>query len=275
MGSDETEGEEDFDQFALDQLETTSDWYGLSMADLEGPTRAKFFGYELSVRFLNTSDEEELKEVFRRLNRFTVPLSHQELRHATYEGPFARLAQRLADDLAGYFAENRIVTAASIRRMGDVELVAELLVGTMLGPQAGSPRAIDELYATYEDYETEFPGQRKSQAAFTTATDAVQLLGDLRDVRWSNKTDFYSVFVAFGHYVRQGGLPTTNARITRLRKALFEFGAKVDLALANDKAKVSIPVRTYVRNVEKGANDKARRAERHAVLIELMLPHLG
>ena len=102
--------------------------------------------------------------MFDRLNRYLSPLKPQELRHSTYRGPFLKLAERLADD--EYWAENKIVTTAAIRRMGDVEFVSELLIGVMHGPQGGSAAIIDEYYAEYEDYEDEFPQQRSTVKSF-------------------------------------------------------------------------------------------------------------
>src|SRR5690606_836603 len=68
VGSYTGEDQEEFDQFPLDKLATESDWYNLSFSELNGPTRKKFFGYELAVRYLNSDDEDEMKSVFRRLN---------------------------------------------------------------------------------------------------------------------------------------------------------------------------------------------------------------
>lgn len=269
VGSDTTEDQLEFDKFVLDKLDAESAWYGLAFSDLTGEDRRAFYGYALAVRYLDTDDEDEMKDMFRRLNRYTVPLKPQELRNATYEGPFARLATRLADDHTDYLAENRIVSAAAIRRMADVELIAELLIGVMHGPQGGSPTAIDAYYEEYEDFEDEFPGQRRTARLFSTTLDTVRrVLPSLREDRWSNKTDFYSLFVAVSALLATKKLATTKER--SLRSSLRTFAAEVDRRLVDDTAKVSKHAATYVRNVQRGANDKARRAERHAALLAVI-----
>ena len=58
----------------------------------------KFFAYKFHIRYLRTTDDTALRNMFARLNRFLTALNAHELRHATYVGPFARLAEKLAED---------------------------------------------------------------------------------------------------------------------------------------------------------------------------------
>jgi hypothetical protein len=269
VGADTTEDQLEFDKFVLDKLEVTSHWYGKAFEDLAAAEKRSFYGYALAVRYLDTDDEVELRDMFRRLNRYTVPLKPQELRNATYEGPFAHLATRLAEDHTDYLAENRIVTAAAIRRMGDVELIAELLIGLMHGPQGGSAASIDSYYQAYEDFDDEFPGQRRVSRLFGLTLESIErVLPDLREWRWSNKTDFYSLFLAYGSLLAAKTAVAANEQA--VRSALLKLADEIDRRLADDEAKVSKAAAQYVRNVQRGANDKARRAERHAALLSVM-----
>lgn len=271
VGYDTDDDQLEFDRFSLDKLDPRSEWYGESFGSLSSDHKKAFYGYALAVRYLDTDDDEQLKDMFRRLNRYTVPLKPQELRNATYEGPFARLATRLAEDHADFLAENRIMTAAAIRRMADVELMAELLIGVMHGPQSGSASTIDNYYQEFEDFEEEFPGQRRISRRFNLTLATVQeVIPDLRDARWSNKSDFYSLFVAVADKLKSSKLPTRNR--PPLRKRLEEFAEEVDARLGDDSVPVSTEVAQYVRAVQRGANDKARRAERHAALLKVIEP---
>ncbi len=198
-----------------------------------------------------------------------VEFNGQELRNATYSGPFAVLATKLADEQ--YWAENHIVTTAAIRRMSDVEFMAELLIGVLHGPQAGNAAAIDDYYATYEDYEDQFPEQRKAEDLFSQSLELIKkTLPQIRDHRWGNKTDFYSLFVAVAHLLRVH--PTAKPSVTKTQKALAAFGKKVDRRLGDESVSAPKNVIDYVRAVEKGANEKPRRAARHLVLVALLEP---
>jgi hypothetical protein len=270
IGSETDPEEQEYNKFALDKLENESPWKNMTFAELSDEEKQKFFGYLFVVRYLNTNSEAEVRDMFRRLNKFLSPLKPQELRNATYSGPFVRLVVKLADD--EYLAENRIVTPASIRRMGDVEFVSELLIGVLHGPQGGSPKVIDEYYEQYEDFEDEFPGQRRAKRLFDQTLETIRtVLPDIKETRWSNKTDFYTLFVAFSSLLKSNRLLLKE--VPGLRTTLLEFAEDVEVRFADEDAKVSANVVSYVRAVEKGANDKRRRADRHRALINVVGEH--
>lgn len=159
LGSETDPEELENNKFALDKLDPESTWRDVTFANLPDPEKKKLFSYVFAVRYLSTDSDDSVRDMFRRLNQFLTPLNSQELRNATYTGPFAQLALKLADDT--YWAENKIVSAASIRRSGDVQFVSELIIGVLHGPQGGSPTVIDEYYRQYEDYEEDFPEERR------------------------------------------------------------------------------------------------------------------
>jgi hypothetical protein len=273
VGAESEGDQEEYDKFALDKLDPASEWYQKRFTDLGSDAKKLFFGYKIAIRYLDDADEESTKDMFRRLNSFTVILTAQELRNATYEGPFARLAEHQAEEHADFLAENRIVTAASIRRMGDIELMAELLIGAMHGPQGGAARSIDEYYQIYEDYEEEFPGQRRAKKGVDDAIRFVQtFLGDFRDTRWSNKSDFYSLSVVLSR-LSLNKVPAHGREA--LGEAILDFGHQVEAALDDPEADAASDVRRYIANVQRGANDKARRGERHQILLGLVQDILG
>jgi hypothetical protein len=267
IGSETDPEEQAHNKFKLDKLDASSDWSNVGFAGLPEDLKKKVLGHRLSVRYLNTDSEDEIREMFRRLNKYLTPLKPQELRNATYSGPFVELTSRYADD--EYWAENKIVTAAAIRRMGDVEFISELFIGILHGPQAGSQEVIDSYYEQFEDYEDEFPGQKTTQKLFDETLKLVQqVLPDIKETRWSNKTDFYSLFVAIGQLLRNKKIQLTKAK--RMRKALMDFADEVNLRLGDENAKVGQDAVKYVRAVEKGANDKSRRAERNEAVTRLL-----
>ena len=270
VGAEIDPEEQGANKFVLDKLKANSPWKNLAFAELPDEVKAKFYGYQFAVRYLNTNNDNEVRDMFERLNKYLAPLKAQELRNAVYTGPFIKLAEKLADN--EYWAENLIVTAASIRRMMDVEFMSELLIGVLHGPQGGSAKIIDEYYGQYEDYEDEFPEQRRAQKLFDeTLKIAQKIFPEIKGTRWSNKTDFYTLFVATAFLLRSGKLQSS--KIQQLRVTLNRFASEVDSRLADEEAKVSKDAIEYVRAVEKGANDKQRRAARHAVLINLIGPY--
>lgn len=270
LGFESDPEEAEFLDFKLDKLDATSPWFGMGFTGLSPDDRQKFLQYPFQCRVLHTDDEHQIRQMFARLNKYQMALKPQELRNATYQGPFARLSAQMADD--PFWDDNRMFTKAVLRRMADVEFVSELLIGILHGPQGGSAKAIDAYYVQYEDYEDEFPEQRDAQNAYKHALDKIStLFPRLNDsnTRWRNRADFYSLFVLIGSKYRSGSvLPAT--RIASVRRALGEFGDQVTKRLTEPKAKVSKEAVAYARAVEKGVNDRHRRAVRHESL-EILL----
>jgi hypothetical protein len=267
IGSETDPDAQEFNKFILDKLEDSSRWKNLSFAELDDEEKKTFYGYAFAVRYLNTESDAEVRDMFRRLNKFLTPLKPQELRNATYMGPFVQLAEKLADN--EYWAENRIVSPASIRRMGDVEFISELLIGVLHGPQGGSERVVDEYYKQYEDYEEQFPDQRRTHRLFDeTLVTVQQILPNIKESRWGNKTDFYTLFVALASLLKIHELPRAN--IAKVQQSLIRFEQEVDRRLADEEANVSKNAVEYVRAVEKGANDKKRRADRQEALLNVI-----
>lgn len=268
MGAELDEDEAENNNFALDKLPATSEWHGDTFDDLHDVDQRNYRLYRLSVRQLETENEADVRDMFRRLNQFLTPLNAQELRNAIYTGPFIRLVETLAED--EYYAENRIVSAASIRRMLDLQLVSELLIGVLHGPQGGSARVVDDYYAQYEDYEDEFPNQRPARRRYeATLTLIKEQLQDIRATRWSNAQDFYSLFVAIAQLLRRHSFEDPNDEFA---ETITDFGERVDAKQANPNRRVAAGVTDYLAAIQRGANEKSRRAERHKILTELLEP---
>jgi hypothetical protein len=247
---------DDYNLFKLTHLPKTSLYLDKCFSDLNLEQKKKFFAYEICVRLLHTKNQAEIEDIFKRLNKFTLPLKPQELRNATFHSAFARLAEALADD--EYWAVNRILTPASIRRMGDIEFMSDLLIGLMHG--------------MYEVDEDKIPGQGKLKHRFSKTLQAVKsIFPDISEVdRWSNGADFYSLFVAFGSLLEKYVMPKSTRAITA---ALAKFASEVDKSLETPTSGAT-NVKKYARAIEKGVNDKARRSTRHDVLISLISPML-
>lgn len=269
---DEDQKDGDSNLFALDALPTTSIHKGKRFAEVTGDDRKLFFQYEVCVRFLYTEDRREVEDVFKRLNKFTLPLKPQELRNATYHGPFAKLSEHLADD--EYWAVNRIVSPAAIRRMADIEMMSDLLIGLLHGPQGGSAKVIDQYYEQYEQYEDEFPEQNRTKRDFANTLDTIKrLFPTIAEIpRWGNRADFYSLFVALGNLLRDHNLPRNSEKA--LAKKLMPFAEEVNQRLEKPTANTSAASKKYARAIEKGSNDKARRMDRHEALVEIIKPFL-
>ena len=93
--------------------------------------------------------------------------------------------------------------------------------------------------------ENEFPGQRGCRRRFTQTLELIQdVIPSLRNTRWSNKTDFYSLFVATAHLLRDLVLP--GDEILSLRESLTVFADNISKYQSEENASVEEDVKNYV-----------------------------
>ena len=255
--------------FELRYLGPDSRWMGYTFNELTDDEKTTFYGHTMAVRYLQNAGNEEIKDLFRRLNKYLTPLNAQELRNATYRGPFLRLSENFAEDT--FWSENRLATPDAIRRMRDIEFVSDLLVGILHGPQSGNARTLDNYYSMFEDHEREFPRQRDCRRRFSTTLELIQeILPDLRSTRWANKTDFYSLFVATAHLLSQHILP--GDQYDKMRRSLDEFACEIAKFQKDEDANVREDVKSYIGAMRRGSSDRHRRGVRHQALLEVISP---
>ena len=272
LGLDTDPTEREFNDFGLEYVDARSPLKDKTFSELADEEKKALFGYKLAIRSLYNPTDAEVREMFIRLNAYLTKLNDQELRNATYSGPFIELVSDLADDK--YWTENGIFSPANIRRMKDVQFVSELFIGVIHGPQAGSAKAIDDYYAYFEEFEDEIPQQQDHKKLYEkTLLFVHELLPEIKKTRWSNQTDFYTLFVALASIQKVEDVSATER--ARFRKRLDTFAGEIDRRLADEHARVSAEAIQYVRAVEKGSSDKARRAARHQAFLAFLRPKAG
>ncbi len=71
------------------------EWRGLRYADLDDDIKDDFLSYKLTCEQLINASDEDVLEVFVRINSYAVPVNEAELRHARFENDFAELVKSL------------------------------------------------------------------------------------------------------------------------------------------------------------------------------------
>lgn len=240
-----------------------SEWSDCDFSELTETQKLHFWDYTIIVRELEQATDLDVRDLFRRLNKYVFALNAQELRNARYTGSFIKLMTELAD--YDYWAENRIVSATAIRRMNDIQYVSELFVAMMHGVQ----HKIKTLDKYYEMYEESFPEISRWKSRFIRTMEIIKyLLPDIRQTRWSNRSDYYSLFVAISRYADDHVFSDSN--IEKLFKELVSFGKKVDAAVVKEGKSRHENVTSYAKAVIAAATDRDRRLIRHEVLSEII-----
>jgi hypothetical protein len=228
-----------------------------------GDYKNKIWSYPVTIEYVGTVEEDALQNIFDRINRNTIRLTAQELRHAKFDGRFISAAERLAEYVAEASPDVPRIVTPSRQQMKDVEFVAELLLLLEEGPRGHSISDLDAAFSSRdEEWDAETSIERRFRATFEHA-DAI-LRGDapinLRTCRLRNQADYYSLFGAIDDLTITGGLNLDNGQIAFL---LGNFVQAVDAAERRDGVAV---LAEYYNAARSASNDTGPRKQRIEIL---------
>lgn len=214
-------------KFSMDEKESP-DFYGTDFNGLSIEQKKAFFQYNFVVRILPDVNDAELRAIFQRLNKNVVALNKQELRQATYSGPFIRLMNTISDKDA--FSKIGLFTPNDVRRMLDVEYISELTIALLNGIQNKK----DKLEYYYQLYEEDFSDEEYVKNIYDVVLgELIRILPNISSTRWSKKTDFYSLFLVFANHISI--LPLSKDNRGKAREVLTSFGDSIKRRMSTDK----------------------------------------
>ena len=251
-------------RFEIDKQDSP-EFGGKRFEELSPEQKQIFYGYKFIVRKLPTLSDKGLRDIFTRINRNTVQLNPQELRHATYWGEFIKCAESIAINRA--WTSLGVFTPNDVRRMMNVEFVSELMIAYVYGPQ-NKKQNLDKAYAAFEE---SFEKRAEVERAFrSTISQLAKIFDETGSWRWRKKSDFYSLFLAFTEKFQ--GETLDDDQRAAIRARLLKFSGDVD-AYSRDRdnpANYPEDVRKYNEAVERAASDVANRKIRHKILLDVL-----
>jgi len=172
---------------------------GKYFSTLDKETQRELLKYEFSVDLLQETPDNEVYDIFARMNTYTEKLTYQELRNAKWFGEFKSSVYKLANEFTTFFETNGVFTSKKILRMAEAEFISELLLAEHEGIRALSRQVIDN---AYRDYDDDFPNRELYEKRFRDTMDAIgQMFGDeLSDSEFRAARLFYPLFCAIYHF---------------------------------------------------------------------------
>ncbi len=179
------------------------EYLGKHFSELDRETKDAILSYRIDFNEAINPTEAEVREVYSRVNKYSIPLNRQELRRADFPGDFLELSEQLA--LNEYLDSTNLFSLANRRRYGDVEFVSELLSAMLKGIQ-DKKDYLDDVYREFAVWDRK--SKRGTEAAFVKVLDELQLLFldefKLQYSRFRQKSDFYSIFYAIFQFTTAG-----------------------------------------------------------------------
>lgn len=139
--------------FANDKFELSKragEFQGLKYTTLPPELQEKFLGYAIAVDQLLNANDDEVLEVFARLNSYSVQLNAPEKRHARFQGELKWAVRRSAQQWKVLWETYGILGVRQRVRMLDDSLMAEMYQLVMEGVCDGGQSKIDAFYRRHD-----------------------------------------------------------------------------------------------------------------------------
>lgn len=261
------------DDFPLSEISQLSQFRGNYFSALPDGTKRNFWTYTFLVEYLPDVDETLLQNIFDRINRNTVKLSPQELRHAKFDGEFISHCETLTEWLASKAPKDFPRFAAQSRsQMKDVEFVATLLLLVEEGPKSASQADLDEAFS---ERDIEWPERIATENLFREAiTKILEFINfgggkfELAASRLRNQADFYSLLGAIIQLMKDS--KSIDPELIAIRMA--DFLLLVDDRERRESNKIA---KDYFGAARSASNDKGPRSLRIDILKQIITGQLS
>jgi hypothetical protein len=209
-------------------------WRGKGYEQLAPAEQERIRNYSFAIETFSGLSDQDVLEMFSRLNTYSVPLNAQELRNGRYFGKFKQLAYTLAYEYLEFWRQHRVFTERGIARMEEVELVSELIIASMAGMQ-DKKNSIDDFYAEYDE---DFSGASTQKSRFDRVMDVINTAfpEGLSETEFHRPPLFYTLYLAAYH--RLFGLPKATrprkpgalrqSEVDRLSKAVMSLSTAIE-----------------------------------------------
>lgn len=207
-------------QFADNKLTLGSkspDFEGKTYKTLEPEEKDTFLNYKLTCEQLLGASDEDVLEVFIRINSYTVPVNEAELRNASYENVFSELVKSVVE-FSSYLWEVGVMSARQRVRMLDQSLVAELISYFIDGVTDGGEARITRFYKKTASWsEKDFPARALIESRLR---ETAQLLEGLEGSPLAQRPHFSMLFAAVLH--AHGDLPPGRLSLDGVQNELLQ-----------------------------------------------------
>ncbi len=207
-------------RFKLTQSSRREEYFNKRFVDLDENLKERIRNYDLVVEELSGYSNDDIKDMFVRINKYVVQLSAQELRHAKGSGRFHDFVEDLGR--LDFWHRHRVFSPAQLRRMRSVEFSAELTILLIEGPQ--DKKSSVDLY--YGQYQRSFEEAVKIHKRLNDYLMWIETaLPKLRETRYRKPVDLYSLVGALDE-LSQGGRYLSRVSARGASARLIEFEKK-------------------------------------------------
>ena len=169
---------------------------GKSYENLNEDEQQKFVDYQINTDVFVGAMESEIREVFRRINSYNVPLNAQEHRHSTFQGQVKWFVVSLAEKYAQTMKNIGVLSEPQLSRMADGQLFSEIIYAMLFGITTSSASKLNEMYRTRDGA---FPEEQMQDIRFRETFDRILDWGPIHRTDLMKPYNFYALALAITH----------------------------------------------------------------------------
>ncbi len=212
--------------------------------DLNEEDRALFLSYQIVVRDIGQVAENDIKEIFRRINLTKFKLEDIEIHNAIYDGHFIRTSKEVLENID--LTQFNIFSDSEFSRMADVHFI--LLVMSTLENRGYFPldKEVEQYIAKFND---EYLNKNHIKALIIKTFAIINDINLPVESIWFRKSNFFTLVIEIARNIEK--IPDN------LANQLIQFEIKI----IEDKYKDN-DFGLYYRCMSSGTNHRKSRVER-------------
>ena len=230
------------DNYRLSNTLETKEVKGKRFSDLDEEFQRRFLEYAISADLFVAAVPDDIREMFRRINSYNVPLNPEEQRHARFQGDFKWFIYRLSRRYDNTFVNVGMFSEKQLIRLGDAKLLSEICHALLYGISTTSKSKLDRMY---RDHEKQFPQQEDIESRLHRAISLLISFTEIHQGPLMRPYVVYALMLAITHmqepvaplievYPRNGGAykikrDVVLANLSRLAEALEDPDNNADL----------------------------------------------
>jgi uncharacterized protein with ParB-like and HNH nuclease domain len=193
-------------------------------SELTNAERAAFLTTALSVGYLIGAEDQDVIEIFGRINSVSKSLNPMEKLNALYSGEFKQFCLKQAAERLPFWRATGIFTANEISRMQEVQFASDLVINLMQGLSDYSPTLIRSYY---KEFDEAFPREAELLDRMNSLFEKLVAL----DPKLFSDTIFKSAQVTFSLMVVLDELRAAKLPNEKIQNAIRKVDAEVAVSV--------------------------------------------
>ena len=172
-----------------------SEYAGRTLSGLDPDDQTALLEYSVTCDVFVGATPENIREMFRRMNSYMIPLNNQEKRHASFQGKYKWFMVEMSSRYAELLKQMGVLGERQLVRMADSELVTEVVMALTQGITTARKTAIDGFYRSHE----ESFAAHEIEPVLVRAFDTLIEWPEIHNTALMKPYNFYALFAAICH----------------------------------------------------------------------------